>query len=135
MLNLVLQRLNLSSIGTYGVLMKLTDAGSVPFLLTCEDAWNNNEEFNSCIPSGVYTCRKTVSPRFGTTFEVTNVKDRTNILFHSGNDPGDTRGCILTGLSYRFPVIGLTQSRDGFMRFWDLVKDFSEFQLVIKDPA
>lgn len=51
----------------------------------------------SRIPPGNYICAKTVSPRFGETYEVLDVPQRSHILFHAGNTDDDTQGCILLG--------------------------------------
>ncbi|GAG23245.1 unnamed protein product, partial [marine sediment metagenome] len=37
------------------------------------------------------------SLKFGDTFEVTGVMDRSHILFHKGNIAEDTHGCIIVG--------------------------------------
>jgi len=66
---------------------------------TLELPWLDNKRNISCIPQGVYKVRKRYSQRFGDHFEVLGVPDRTLILFHVGNFPDDTDGCILPGLS------------------------------------
>lgn len=79
---------------------------------TLEPPWKDNQRNMSCIPSGVYKLRKRYSDRFGDHFEVIGVPDRTLILFHAGNFPNDTDGCILPGLS--LTDIGTkTRPRDG----------------------
>ena len=61
-----------------------------------ERPWRGNKKEISCIPSGTYTCKRYVSKRFGETFEVTEVPNRTYILFHVGNFPEkDSHGCLL----------------------------------------
>lgn len=88
--------------GTYGVLT-LPD-GTV--FNTIELPWKDNERMKSCIPPGTYLCKIVQSPRFGSTYEVTGVPNRSAILFHSGNVAGesarglkaDSKGCILPGL-------------------------------------
>lgn len=66
---------------------------------TMENPWLNNIRKDSCIPTGTYTCKPVVSPRFGKTIEVTDVPNRSHILFHAGNSPADTDGCILIGMN------------------------------------
>ena len=66
---------------------------------TMENPWLQNKRKDSCIPLGTYICRPVDSPRFGKTIEVTNVPDRSHILFHAGNSPDDTDGCILIGMN------------------------------------
>lgn len=69
----------------------------IPFVVTLEEPWLNNQRGASCIPVGAYVCRRVISPKFGDTFEVTNVPGRSHILFHKGNTTDDTEGCILVG--------------------------------------
>lgn len=80
-----------------GVLLR--DNG-IPFCLTLENPWLDNETSISCIPTGLYKCKIVNSPRYGEVYEVMNVKHRTHILIHSGNTEADTRGCILVGQSF-----------------------------------
>ena len=90
---LILKRLSTFDDGTFGVLLD----GVVPFAVTLEPRWLDNRGMESCIPPGRYVCKRTVSPRFGETFEVTEVPERTHILFHRGNISEHTQGCILVG--------------------------------------
>lgn len=69
-------------------------------LLTLELPWRNNEKLRSCIPLGKYLIQRHRSPNFGECFEVIGVPNRDDILFHAGNVPSDTHGCILLGLQY-----------------------------------
>jgi hypothetical protein len=55
----------------------------------------DNIQMKSCIPTGTYICNQVRSPKYGLTFEVADVPNRTNILFHRGNEVNDTKGCIL----------------------------------------
>lgn len=67
--------------------------------------WKNNERGISCIPSGSYAAVIRLSPKYGRTYWVSNVPDRSLILIHGGNFAGDptvglkthTMGCILLG--------------------------------------
>jgi len=67
--------------------------------------WRGNKRNCSCIPDGVYHCVLRNSPKFGLTYHITNVPNRSYILIHSGNVAGDetlgyrthTNGCILLG--------------------------------------
>jgi len=81
---------------TFGVL--LID-GQV-FCVTLELPWRDNKEDISCIPAGLYGCKRVKSPKHGMTFEVCGVFARTDILFHVGNRPTNTKGCILLGRTY-----------------------------------
>lgn len=94
MKTLKLKRLKSNSMGTLGILT--IDGNEI--CQTLELAWNNNAKNSSCIPDGVYFCERINSPKFGNTFEIKNVKDRDDILFHAGNFLKNTHGCVLVGL-------------------------------------
>jgi hypothetical protein len=128
---LELVRLGSSGRGTFGALRH----GLVPFVLTLERPWANNEQNVSCIPSGRYICRRVRSPKFGNTFEVTNVPGRTDVLFHSGNTIEDTRGCILIGeeFSGTFDRPMLVSSQRGFSEFLKYLENTTQFDLIIYD--
>jgi len=117
--------------GTFGVLLD----GDLPFALTLERKWLNNQSNISCIPTGVYTCRRVDSPHFGDTFEVTGVPGRSHILFHKGNLDDDSHGCILVGEEYD-PVLGsygIKASRDGFNEFMQRLRGSETFHLEIQE--
>lgn len=104
-----------------------------PELLTLEDAWRDNERQVSCIPEGVYKISKVVSPKFGVTYTVDNVPERSEIRFHWGNTADDTNGCILLGLKYSqyngMPAVA--QSQIAFKRFMNLLSNDKEGELII----
>lgn len=62
---------------------------------TLELPWRLNAPRISCIPVGTYSLYSHVSPRFGKTLAFTRVVGRSGILFHAGNVPSDSEGCIL----------------------------------------
>jgi len=74
-------------------------------LFTLELPWKENQSNISCIPSGDYMVKPRVSPKFGETYHVQEVEDRSYILIHQGNFAGDkekdlkthVQGCILLG--------------------------------------
>lgn len=94
MLKLKLTRIAHNSLGTKGT---LAVPGLTNHFFTIENPWLDNKKTDSCIPTGTYICKPVNSPRFGMTIEVTNVPNRSHILFHAGNSPDDTDGCILLG--------------------------------------
>lgn len=96
MLKLKLIRKAHNSLGTKGI---LEVPGLTTHLFTIENPWLDNKKTDSCIPTGTYICKPVNSPRFGKTIEVTEVPGRSHILFHAGNSPDDTDGCILLGLN------------------------------------
>ena len=117
--------------GTFGVLF---DEGT-PFCLTLEREWKDNKRGESCIPVGIYSCGRTISPKFGNTFEVRHVEGRSHILFHKGNLEDDSHGCILLGEEYGKykDKIAVLSSGKAFSEFWDRLKGLMNFELEVKD--
>ena len=130
MMELTLVRVGQSDRGTFGVLRN----GQVPFVLTLERPWWDNQMGISCIPNGTYICKRVRSPKFGDTFEVTGVPGRTHILFHRGNSIDDTEGCILIAEEFSGthdkPMV--VSSMRGYSEFMDLLKDEATFQITIQ---
>src|SRR5574341_631744 len=124
-----LVRVARNSEATYGVLVQ----GDIPFAVTLERPWLDNQKGESCIPASHYICRRVESPKFGNTFEITDVPGRDAILFHKGNLSDDTHGCILVGEQFN-PVLGrpgITASKEGFAEFLNLTSMTNEFPLEI----
>ena len=69
---------------------------------TLENPYINNERNISCIPEGQYSVRLRTAKESATRdylhLLVQDVPNRDYILFHIGNSPKDTRGCILVGV-------------------------------------
>jgi len=88
-----------------GVLGRLDVPGIKRTLYTLEQPWRNNRKGESCIPTGDYGCiphgwEDGTPVHKKKVWEVTNVPgDRNAILFHVGNYPKDSKGCILVGTS------------------------------------
>ena len=123
-----LKRIHGDETGTYGAIIDYR-----PFAVTLEDPWKDNLPNISCIPSGIYTCERIVSPKFGNTFQIMDVPNRTHILFHRGNTQEDTQGCILLGEKYE-PVAGkpgIQFSGQGYREFMGKLTGINEFELVI----
>ena len=79
------------------------------FCDTLENPWLDNQRNISCIPEGEYPVRLRY-PRESATREylhllVQDVPNRDYILFHRGNFPKDTRGCILVGQGTQQDVV------------------------------
>lgn len=124
-------RLEKGASGTFGVLRL---DGNV-FCVTLEPPDDGNVRNESCIPVGVYRCRRIDSPRFGSTFEVEDVPGRSHILFHPGNVKGDTRGCVLLGKYFgllRGDRAVLNSGRT-FNRFMEQCLDVESFSFVIDE--
>jgi hypothetical protein len=127
-----LKRVSFTPMETFGVLLEWK--GGVPFALTLEDPWRNNESNISCIPAGRYICMKVKSPTFGDTYEITNVPNRTHILFHAGNTHKDTQGCILVGKSYGYlgSTPAVLESTTAMREFMIKVVGLPQFELEIE---
>ena len=128
---LKLKRVSFREDGTFGVLL---DENEAPFAVTLERPWENNAVGKSCIPTGLYLCKRVASPKFGNTFEVTAVAGRSHILFHRGNINDDTHGCILIGEKFEVWTDGrvsIHESGKGFGEFMILTADTNEFWLSI----
>jgi len=90
------------------------------FCWTLEPSDRLNKSNESCIPIQQYICKRIISPKFGETFTITNVPNRTNILFHKGNTEDDTLGCLLLGqtvgkLRGQRAILNSGRSFDDFM--------------------
>ncbi len=131
MKQLLIRRVTTGDKGTKGVLIFEND----PFALSLEREWLGNQSNISCIPQGKYICKRVNSPRFGNTFEVTNVPGRTHILFHKGNLDHHSHGCILVGEEFGRlgDDTGILNSKSGYGEFMALMSDVDEFELKIID--
>lgn len=131
MKNIVLKRISFRDDGTFGVLMD----EDLPFCLTVELPWLNNEQNVSCIPSGVYVCKRIISPTFGETFEITGVPNRTHVLFHVANTVDDLKGCV--GLGEMFGRLGsktaVQMSKQAFWELMERTAGLETFRLTIKE--
>lgn len=115
---------------TFGVLLD----ENLPFCVTLELPWLENKRMISCIPEGHYYCKRVNSPKFGDTFEVMEVPERSHILFHKGNLADDTHGCILTGEQFE-PLAGenaVVASGKAFQEFKERTKNVDGFFLIIR---
>ena len=116
--------------GTFGVLLYM----KIPFCVTLEREWLGNQTSISCIPDGEYVCERVNSPKFGNTFEVINVPNRSKILFHKGNLMMDSHGCIIVGEQFE-PLggkNGVVASGKAFDEFLMITKVVNEFSLHIR---
>jgi hypothetical protein len=111
-----------------------------PQCCTLELPWKGNIKQVSCIPVGKYQAKKTLARTTNgglfipETFEVVDVPDRSGILFHIGNTPSETNGCILLGDSFGYikgapAVLG---SKIAFASFVAAVREVKEAQLSIR---
>lgn len=107
--------------GTFGVLL----INSQLFSWTLEPKDEENKSNISSIPAQQYECKRYSSPKYPDTFEITNVPDRFNVLFHSGNTDDDTAGCILLG-----NTIGKLKGNRAILNSGNT---FNEFRSTMKD--
>ena len=79
------------------------------FCDTLENPYINNERNISCIPEGQYNVRLRLARESATRdylhLLVQDVPDRDWILFHRGNYPSQTKGCILVGNGRKQDVV------------------------------
>ena len=70
---------------------------------TLENPWLDNIRNISCIPEGEYDVRLRLARESATRdylhLLIKGVPERTYILFHKGNYPKDTSGCVLVGMT------------------------------------
>lgn len=57
----------------------------------------NNQENISCIPEGIYACKKITSQSLGKCIEIEGVDNRTYVRIHAGNFTSQILGCVLVG--------------------------------------
>lgn len=85
--------------------------------VTLELPWKDNARRESCIPTGTYQMRWTTSPKFGATWQVMDVPNRTAIRIHAANYTRQLLGCIAPGIAHmdidRDGAIDVTSSRRG----------------------
>ena len=144
MKNVFLVRTRMSDQGTEGVLVT---EGFQCF--TLELPWKENKRNISCIPSGEYIVKIRTSHKYGRIYWITNVKERTWILIHSGNYGADISkinpltkknykshisGCILVGSKYGFLYNqrAILNSRITLKRFMKFMSN-ETFKLYIID--
>jgi len=105
-MNITLKRVASSKVGTFGVLIR----DNIPLCVTLERPWNDNKTGDSCIPTGTYKCIQHNGTQFKGVWEITNVPNRTAILFHAGNTIKDTHGCVLVGSKFSPAGVSLSQA-------------------------
>lgn len=133
-MKLTLKRIAYTPSGTFGVYIP---QDGIPFAVSLENPWKDNQQNVSCIPEGVYLCTEYNSPKFGRTFQITDVPDRgltEPIIFHWGNLTKHTRGCPLIG--EQFGVLldqpAILSSKIAFYEFLHIYGDLEHFVLSIE---
>lgn len=133
MMKLHLQRLTNAHDATHGVLF----LDGVPRFVTLELPWRDNKQNVSRIPAGIYKMEPFMSRRFGATWIVRDVPGREGILFHAGNFPEDTEGCILLGSRFGLDkgTSEILASTFATSAFKDMLKGAQNVTIEIKDPV
>lgn len=114
---------------------------------TVEEQNLQNQRSISCIPAGTYVCKRSRYHKGDyDTFEITNVPNRSRILFHVANTEEDVEGCVGVGLSIAVlhvkdedtqevvPKLAIAQSRLAFGMWFRKLTGVDEFTLTITDP-
>ena len=100
---------------------------------TLERPWLNNQRSVSCIPTGAYHGAIQPSPRFRRDLpELLDVPGRSQILFHAGNTPEDTEGCILVGMERAEYEPRILQSRAALAKLMDALAG-EDFTLEVRE--
>lgn len=125
--DIVLKRFAYHPSGTLGVI----EVEGEKFY-TIERPWLDNKPNVSCIPTGTYDTGWRDSPRFGETWHIKEVPDRTYILIHVANFPSDVMGCIGLGTGLMGDRIAVSNSRVAVKRFEELTKG-KEWRLTVSN--
>lgn len=103
------------------------------FCVSLEPPDKDNQKNISNIPPGKYICKRINSPKYGETFEITRVPNRSHVLFHSGNIVKHTKGCIL--LARKWGVLkgnrAILNSGKTFKHFMWMMRNINECELKI----
>lgn len=89
--------------------------------------WLDNKKRISCIPEGVYKAHKHNSPKFGESFWLQDVPNRSEVLIHKGNYHTDILGCILIGKDLS------DINKDGYLDVTSSKKAIKELMKLTKD--
>lgn len=88
--------------------------------------WLANQNQKSCIPEGLYKLTPYVSKKFGQTYQVQNVKNRSGILIHPANDAKkELKGCIAPVTSLNKDLTG-NESRKATEKIKNLIKSYQD---------
>lgn len=109
---------------------------------TLELPWRDNKPFISCIPQGIYNCKRYSSSKYPKAWQICNVPDRDRILIHAGNFASvvnlqrsyksDTEGCILVGLGIEESIPMITRSYLAINYLLEILQN-ENFTLIVKN--
>lgn len=122
-------RLEHSDKGMRGILL----INGAFFATTLERPWIGNTQNISCIPEGNYKGRKYSSKRHGKTLKISDVINRTGIIFHVGNTQRDSEGCILLGDNFAKSSTAIESSTSAVTRFKEVIKNETMFTVQVKN--
>lgn len=135
----ILRRLETCPKGTIGALY--LDDDFVCF--TLEDPIRVGEKIpgNTAIPSGSYQLAKRKHGRFYEIYktrwshqfsiEIMNVHNFTDVLIHTGNDHGDTSGCVLVGFSCDAMNVRVSDSWRAYKYLYKLIGSLEEMPKIL----
>lgn len=128
---LKLVRTDKSEAGIFGEL--LDEAGNL-IAVTLEHAYLVGGEWTAKIPPDTYVCGRGLHKLHGMTnffetFQILEVPNCTNILFHWGNYNKDSEGCVLLGSARSVDMI--THSRATWTVFMQMLEGERTFTLEV----
>ena len=108
-----------------------------------EKPWENNEPFNSCIPTGDYFLSPAKSSSYGDCLCISNGDDVTRFqtgnskryacLIHAANYPRDVLGCVGLGDNYLPEKNMVTRSKKSIEKFYELVDPTKSHKFTITE--
>jgi hypothetical protein len=101
---------------------------------TIERPWLDNTVRISCIPEGVYSMGWRESPKFGETWQVQDVQNRTYILIHTANYAKEVQGCIGLGMGLMGDRVAVSSSRKAVAKFEEMTRDVEWRLNVLSAP-
>lgn len=135
---IILKRFHQTNKVTLGLLTLAEDPAKFKYY-TIERPWLNNIKNKSCIPLGMYQCERTMyyggdgvgGKQDYDSFQVLDVKNRTNIKFHKANYVKDVVGCIGIGSSCCTLTPAIYNSKKAYNSFMQNMHNVDKFQLII----
>ena len=106
---------------------------------TLENPYLDNQRGISSIPTGLYDVRVRPSEESKSLsyvhLQVIEVPARSYILFHIGNKPKDTNGCILTGLTRQENIVLSSVKAHTLLMNLILGNEVDKIELLIKNET